>query len=290
MTDDTERGGVDPKPIRTAAFCLAVARKLDEIRSGAPAHVVLEVAADATPVDIRAAYRGLAKAFHPDTNRALIDEAPGIAHDLDEVLFALSVARRQIIGHSGPPGSVADARRQATQGRPDTVDRGSRARHKHPGPPAAATVPGPTRRHERREKSASDWYAEGRTLLAGRDPGGAAECFNRACQLEPGDAEYHRSMGEALAAAPGRRHDALAPLVEALRLDPNAEGTWFVLGEVREQLGALAGAREAYGRALALAPSNMRARLAVGRVTAALRDVPEPETGWRSRFGRRASG
>lgn len=288
MPEDTTPGRTASHPITVAAFCLAVARKLDEIRTGAPPHVVLEVTAGARPVDVRGAYRRLAKAFHPDTNHQVIINAPGIEQDLDEVLCGFSAARRQLIGHSGPLGTV-EARShtpspgvphgRATTGSPETSTRRPAARGTDPA-----------RRTEQREKSASDWYREGRQLLASRDRSGAAACFAQARDLEPQDADYNRSIGEALSGEPGRLEEAMASLVEAVRLEPDSGGTWYLLGDVRERLGALVDAREAFSRALALSPSDMRARLAVGRVSAAIRAPKTPNATRRPGHGRFASG
>lgn len=221
--------------------------KLAEIRGGAEALAVLELEAGADPGAVRSAYRRLAKIYHPDAHADLVAASPDLAEVLDAIISALSVAKRLLL----EPAAV-------------------RAPLGVPPPPARPGRPLRPGRGRDRERSASDWYADGLKLLAGHDPAGAAQRFGRAAELAPEDAEFRRALGEALSNVPGRRWLAIGPLEHAVRLDPDSTGAWFLLGEVRESTGDLRGAREAFATASALSPSDMRARLAVGRVTAAL--------------------
>src|SRR5262245_27418492 len=61
------------------------------------------------------------------------------------------------------------------------------------------------------------------------------------------------------------RHRALAFIEEALALEPDSSGHWFVLGRLRDQQEEDQAARSAYRRAIALAPAQPEPHLRLGR-------------------------
>src|SRR5512147_1965917 len=65
-------------------------------------------------------------------------------------------------------------------------------------------------------------FVEGRRLLGAGDPAGAAALFAAAVAANPGNAEYHKSYGNALWQT-GDREAALLEHAEAARLDPRLQ-------------------------------------------------------------------
>ncbi len=117
---------------------------------------------------------------------------------------------------------------------------------------------------------------------------GAEASLARALDLAPGSASALRLSG-VLASTLGRLHESLGIFRRALEQDPLSAAAYHSLGLALHAVDDLAGAEEAFGKALALAPQRIATHahlalntLAGNRVEEALREAQrEPEEGYR---------
>ena len=101
------------------------------------------------------------------------------------------------------------------------------------------------------------------TIAAKRgDLSRAAELFERACQLEPGDPLHHYQLGVAMLST-GRVDKAIRAFESCTRLDDSFGHAWFNLASARRNLGQPAEAIEAYRRAAAASRVVEDASLAI---------------------------
>jgi tetratricopeptide (TPR) repeat protein len=97
----------------------------------------------------------------------------------------------------------------------------------------------------------------------------AGEAYRHAVKLEPGDADYRKTLAASLAAfaysnqSAGQDEAAIKLYRDALELDNRSPENWFNLGIAYQRLGRLEAATKAYERALALAPDNAQFRAAL---------------------------
>jgi tetratricopeptide (TPR) repeat protein len=111
----------------------------------------------------------------------------------------------------------------------------------------------------------------GSLYLAMGRPGSAEAEYRRAIMAQPGHALAHYNLGRILE---GRRDwaGALLEYDQALGGDSGLDRAWNNRGVVLARLGRLEEAREAFGRALALAPGNGDYARNLGSTSASLRD------------------
>lgn len=127
-------------------------------------------------------------------------------------------------------------------------------------------------------RAAAAWYNLGYLLRADRQFDAALEAYGRALAAGIDRAEeVHLNRAVILSEFLERADEAEAELRTALGIAPGFALAWLNLGNVREDRGDAAGAREAYERALAIDPASGRAlaRLAAidrfeGRASASL--------------------
>ena len=113
-----------------------------------------------------------------------------------------------------------------------------------------------------------------RLVEAGRLPA-AVSAFQRAIELDPGEADSHRVLGQALLRL-DRLSEAAASLSLATTLRDDADA-YYDLGVTQQRQGLDREAMAAYRRAVELAPRIAKA---------ACRPWRPPRTGWRRRGGR----
>jgi adenylate cyclase len=85
---------------------------------------------------------------------------------------------------------------------------------------------------------------------------GARADIEKAYALAPGDVRANRDRGQILSVL-GRPEEAIASLREAVVLDPLDGVAWTMLGTTLKQLGDIAGARAAFGRAQDSIPDGL---------------------------------
>lgn len=124
---------------------------------------------------------------------------------------------------------------------------------------------------------------QGRALVQAGDLGGAAQAFDRALVLEPGDPRLWTDIGR-FRLATGERLGAVAAADRAVALGPRLRGPLLLKAELsRDQYGLVA-ALPWFDRALASDPDNVPARLDraatlgdSGRASDALADIREAQ-------------
>jgi predicted O-linked N-acetylglucosamine transferase (SPINDLY family) len=111
--------------------------------------------------------------------------------------------------------------------------------------------------------SPSAYHGRGLAHLAARRLELALAELERALQLEPGNHEYAKSLGNAYKAA-GDRHKAADCYRRALRIAPDHVPSLFNLGLIEREAGRLGAAEECFRRIHELAPKDLDALLHLG--------------------------
>lgn len=108
---------------------------------------------------------------------------------------------------------------------------------------------------------------EGEARLETRDARGAIDAFQRAVDRAPASVEARFGLARSLLAA-GRTREADAAIAEVLRLNPRFSPAHRLRGRRLERSGDLAGAADAYRRALEANPTDREAWEALRRIGA----------------------
>jgi tetratricopeptide (TPR) repeat protein len=127
-------------------------------------------------------------------------------------------------------------------------------------------------------QTVSDLFTQGNARYARQDYSGAIAAYDRALQLEPGNAFYYHGRGAARQAA-GDLDGAIMDYGRALELDPKFAAACYNRGTARKAKGDLPGAIADYDHALQLDPKYAlaltgrgNARKAGGNFAAAIVD------------------
>jgi len=228
LPDLPERAVPEPELLQRRQIERLAARAQDLRR--ATLFEVLGVHPDATELEVRYAFAGLAKEAHPDR---LGPDASAEARAFAEEIF-----------------------QQITSAHETLIDRQKRAEYEmqlHNG----------VRRSDGDEVSrileAEQRFREGEKHLLDNDAAGALRAFTEAARLYPEEAEFHACVGWAtwLSLAPGEGAAAQArPLIDkALRLNPRIDRAYVFRGRIARALGRAQEAVAEFEKALLCNPA-----------------------------------
>ncbi len=213
--------------------------------SGATFYDCLEVRPMAKDPEIRRAYLGVVKKYHPDRHRSehvrdlhlLLHEILAKATEAYEALYTPSSRRcyDQSLRTEAPRGEVNSAPIEAPVEAPPT--------------PA--------------ETIAARYYREALPYLARKEFHEAVRLLEETVQLDPSRAEYHRSLAQALENNPKWRKEAEAQYRAAMKIDPFDLESILGLATLYETLGMKRRAKPLFSLVLDLDPDNhlVRAKL-----------------------------
>lgn len=208
---------------------------------------ILEVSADASPDDIRAAYHRLAKQWHPD--RYTGEEKARAEEKFRQVADAFNQLKdplkRQTFAASAPKPAAAAA----------------------PQAPAPAQAqPQPARPLERK---AEDWAADAKAAAEAGDLDRAKGLIQYAIRMDGSKADFHLQLASVLEAA-GDPRGAVRALESALKLRPKDADILIRLADHFGPLGMQARQARYLEEARAIAPNHKRFKApAEGRKQAA---------------------
>jgi curved DNA-binding protein CbpA len=251
------RSAPAPRAERTAATpsYSEVQAKLRSIRAGADHYEVLEVTREVSPEQIKAAYRELAKKYHPDRHSQVIALDNAFKRQL-EIIFA-AVLQAHITLSDGDERTRYDR----------ALER--RGLDQAPVPTEAVWRADPGRAATTTSSAAStftplNWYTVGMEYARAGDRDRAREAFKRATALAPLDARLHETIGRSLAQVKGFHKEAEKALLTAVDLLPEPASALVELSRLYRHYGRERDAQRVLERAHACDARNGPARAATG--------------------------
>ena len=194
---------------------------------------VLEISVGASPDEIKAAYHGMAKKWHPDRyTGAAKTEAEQRFRMLAEAYNQLKDTPARDGPPPPPPPPAPTAASMQIQ-----LDN------------AAETRSGPS-------KSAEEWYRDAKAAAEAKAPERALGLIQYAIRLDGEHAEFHALHAKLLAALKGDRRTLVRALETALRLDPKDVDSTILLAETFQALGMHARASRLWNVVHNLAPNH----------------------------------
>ncbi|MEO8433732.1 MAG: DUF4388 domain-containing protein [Pyrinomonadaceae bacterium] len=207
---------------------------------------VLDVGREATSAEIKRAYHGVARSFHPDKFHKSVSREK---HAEVEAAFARFAQAYETLGNPSLR-SAYDVKLGGGQAAVSSAQSSSGART-----PVATTQPeghsGP-----RDPSYAETRFQQGLAALKQENFMLAVRCFAEAANLAPDEAKYRGYYGTALASQPQARRQAEAELMVAVALDPANASYHVMLARLYRDLGFSRRAQTELERALALEPGN----------------------------------
>ncbi len=220
---------------------------------------ILGVVRSASAADIKRAYHGLAKRFHPDRFRREVDAATlariesGFAQ-VAQAYEALKDSSSRATYDSKLMQQEA-ASRASRSARPAPDQAGARVEPPASGPSAAT----PSFR-------AKEKFQQGLSALQQGNKAFAISSLGEAARLDPTQPRYRAYLGQAMAGDERLRRNAEAEFKAAIALDANNATYRIMLAELYTELGLLRRAQSELERALALEPQNKIARQLLDKV------------------------
>ena len=215
---------------------------------------ILGVSRAATAAEIKRAYYGLAKRFHPDRFRQVVDDSERVEV---ETAFALVTKAYETLQNPSERAAYesklpAESAKLSTVFRPAARPapvREDKDAAKEPADPTAAP-----------QYRAEESFQQGLAALERRDADGARLFFGEAVRLAPQQARYHAFYGRTLMDEPATRRQAESELQAAARLDPANASYRVALAELYNSLHLTRRAEGELTRALSIDPNNEAAR------------------------------
>jgi curved DNA-binding protein CbpA len=220
---------------------------------GANYFEILGVGRAATPAEIKRAYYGLARRFHPDRFRQVVGDSERVEI---EAAFALVTKAYETL-HEPSDRATYESRLPAESMRP-------------PAPvPQPVTAPKPASQATAKEQAdptaapqyrAEESFQQGLAALDRGDADGARLYFGEAVRLVPQQARYHAFYGRTLMREAVTRRQAESELQAAARLDPGNASYRVALAELYNSLHLPRRAEGELTRALSIDPNHEAAR------------------------------
>jgi DnaJ domain len=191
---------------------------------------VLEVSAGASPDEIKAAYHGMAKKWHPD-------RYTGAAKAEAEQRFRMLAEAYNMLKDT-PARDDRPAQQAAASPAPQIqLDNAPEAR------PSAS-------------KTADEWYKDAKAALDAKAPERALGLIQYAIRLDAEHAEFHALHARLLEILKGDKRTQVRALETALRLNPKDVDSTILLAETFQTLGMHARASRLWNVVHNLAPNH----------------------------------
>jgi curved DNA-binding protein CbpA len=215
---------------------------------------ILGVPRAATAAEIKRAYYGLAKRFHPDRFRQVVGDSERVEI---ETAFALVTKAYETLQDPADRATY-ESRLPAESAQAPSVFR-------PPARPAPQRAAKDAAKQQADPTVASGYRAEenfqqGLAALDRNDTDGARLFFGEAVRLAPQQARYHAFYGRSLMREAATRRQAESELQAAARLDPGNASYRVALAELYNSLHLPRRAEGELARALSIDPDNAAAR------------------------------
>ncbi|HLL77690.1 MAG TPA: DnaJ domain-containing protein [Pyrinomonadaceae bacterium] len=215
---------------------------------------ILGVPRAATAQEIKRAYYGLARRFHPDRFRQVVGDSERVEV---ETAFALVTKAYETLSDSSERAAYESKLPVESAGLSSIFRPAAKPAPRATAPEAAKTPADPAASSGYR---AEESFQQGLAALERGDTNGACLFFGEAVRLAPQHARYHAFYGRALMREPATRRQAESELQAAIRLDPGNASYRVALAELYSTLHLTRRAEGELTRALSIDPNNAAAR------------------------------
>jgi len=215
---------------------------------------ILGVDKTITPAELKKAYFGLAKRYHPDRH---FESDMADLKTVLETLFTRIHHAYETLSNDFKRNEYDRIQVQGMQKAPEVVKA----------------------RSEKLEKraTAAKQFETGMTAFKVGNFWGAEESFKWACQFDPENSKYFHYRGISLSRIPRRSHEAEEHLRRAIELDPEVSSYHMELGNLYLKGGLKSRALQHFEQALELDPASDAARKGVAAAGGAAATKEEPK-------------
>ena len=237
----------------------------ERLNNAANNYQVLGVVRSASQADIKRAYHGLAKRYHPDRFRKEAD--PQLLARIESAFAQVAQAYEALKDSSSRASYDAKlfqqeaASRGARAAAPAPAESGANAGARAGGSasfsPSASAGGQPAATASFRAK---EIFQQGLSALQQGNNASAIASLGEAARLDPTQPRYRAFLGQAMAKDERLRRSAEAEFKAAIALDANNASYHVMLAELYSDLGLVRRAQGELERALTLEPQNMIAR------------------------------
>lgn len=228
---------VPAERVKAADIQLSLDEYLARVESADTLYDILGVDHKAELAEIKLAYFGLAKVFHPDHFHK---EGSDILKRVQHAFTELAQAHETLKNSDTRENYDFKVRNELS----------AKDKAKSAGTYEEVSV---------QIQQAADSFDRGFSLLLEEDYEAATPFLARAAHFDPKSARYHAYYGKALAADGKQRHKAESEMQAALRIDPNNPTFRIMLAQFFIQMNLNKRAEGELNRLLALFPSNREA-------------------------------
>lgn len=233
-TPAVEKEKPAPVPEEAHTATISVEEYLQRVENANSYYEILGVKVEADLSELKRAYFGLAKVFHPDHYHA---EGGETLQRVQNAFTQLAQAHETLKNPEAREGYDYRMREQI-------------------GGAEKANLEGSFAGHDQAEKH----FEQGLSLLMDDEYEAALPFLARAVHFAPKTARYHAYYGKALSSDTKKRHKAEAEIQTALKLDPNDPTFRLLLSEFYIKFNLLKRAEGELTRLLALFPSHREAQ------------------------------
>ncbi|MFM9902939.1 MAG: DnaJ domain-containing protein [Pyrinomonadaceae bacterium] len=235
---DPPKSQAPPEPPKAAEIVLSLDEYLEQVENAATYYDLLGVSPKSDVADIKRAYFGLARMFHPDRYHS---EGGDLLRRIQNAFTEMAQAHETL--KSPENREIYDYRI-----RKELADKAKREAAGNIGNFSLQNV------------QAAENFDRGFSLLMDDEYEDAMPFLARAVHYAPKNARYHAYYGKALSFDESQRHKAESEMQAALKLDPSNPTFRILLAEFFIQVNLLKRAEGELTRLLALFPSNREAR------------------------------
>jgi curved DNA-binding protein CbpA len=214
---------------------------------------VLNIPPQAMGPEIKQAYYGVARKYHPDRFRGKAEET--LHARLESAFARITQAYETLMDPKRRKGHDA---KLAAQEKAKQLARSAPQADSSAGTSETVAKPGESKENEK--KRAEESFKEGFAALQQGQINLALGLLAAAARAVPGESRYRAYYGRALAAVTKTRHTAEAELQAAIKLDPRNAIYHVMLAELYRDLGFGKRALSEAERALGIDPGNADAR------------------------------
>jgi curved DNA-binding protein CbpA len=221
----------------------------------------LGVVRTASAADIKRAYHGLAKRYHPDRFRREADAA--LLARIESGFAQIAQAYETLKDSSSRAtydSKLMQEEAASRAARPAKLAQDEAGAGVKPSPPANGQSDAPA------SFRAKEKFQQGLSALQQGNNAFAISSLGEAARLDPTQPRYRAYLGQAMASDERLRRNAEAELKAAIALDANNATYRVMLAELYTELGLLRRAQSELERALALEPQNKLARRLLDKV------------------------
>lgn len=240
-TPDTSVAAVEEPPMKLPVIEIPLSEYMRRVEEAETHYDIMGVSRLASAADIKAAYLGLAKAFHPDR----------YYRETGDILRRIQVAFTNL-AHAYETLKSPESRENYDFKMRKQLDMREKRR--------AEGMPETSEHEQLNTESGLESFEQGLNYLIEEEYGHAATQLARAVHASPQNALYHAYYGQALSFLEKFQHKAESEMQTAARLDPKNAKIRLMLAQFFIDINMVKRAEGELNRFLEVAPDNKEAK------------------------------